>query len=80
MITANPTPATAIPNNNLNAIGRCQLCGSTRLTARVKFERNIGMLVLRQTRRAASQPLLRPARANNIGTSSSKTFCSARGA
>jgi hypothetical protein len=51
MITANPTPATAIPNNNLNAIGRCQLCGSTRLTAHVKFERNIGMLVLRQTRR-----------------------------
>ena len=51
MITANPTPATAIRNNNLNAIGGCQLCGSTRLTARVKFERNIGMLVLRQTRR-----------------------------
>jgi hypothetical protein len=51
MITAKATPATAIPNNNLNAIGRCQLCGSTRLTAHVKFERNIGMLVLRQTRR-----------------------------
>jgi hypothetical protein len=51
MITANPTPAAAISNNNLNAIGRCQLCGGTRLTAHVKFERNVGMLVLRQTRR-----------------------------
>jgi len=35
----------------MNAIGRCQLCGSMRQTAHVKFERNVGMLVLRQTRR-----------------------------
>jgi hypothetical protein len=46
------TPA---PLNNTNAIGRCQLCGSMRQTARVKFERNIGMLVLRQTRRLEAQ-------------------------
>jgi len=51
VITANPTPATATPSNNLNALGRCQVCGSTRQTAHVKFERNIGMLLLRQTRR-----------------------------
>ena len=43
------------PLNNMNAIGRCQLCGSMRQTARVKFERNIGMLVLRQTRRLEAQ-------------------------
>jgi len=46
------TPA---PLSNMNAIGRCQLCGSMRQTARVKFERNIGMLVLRQTRRLEAQ-------------------------
>ena len=39
------------PLNNMNAIGRCQVCGSMRQTAHVRFERNIGMLVLRQTRR-----------------------------
>ena len=39
------------PLSNTNAIGRCQLCGSMRQTAHVRFERNIGMLVLRQTRR-----------------------------
>jgi hypothetical protein len=43
--------ATLNPLNGANAIGRCQLCGNMRPTARVKFERNIGMLVLRQTRR-----------------------------
>ncbi|HJZ65202.1 MAG TPA: hypothetical protein VKD70_12850 [Candidatus Acidoferrum sp.] len=42
---------TAVPLNGLNTIGRCQLCGNMRQTARVKFERNIGMIVLRQTRR-----------------------------
>jgi len=41
--------------NNMNAIGRCQLCGSMRQTARVRYERNIGMLVLRQTRRLEAQ-------------------------
>jgi hypothetical protein len=46
------TPA---PLSNTNAISRCQLCGSMRQTARVKFERNIGMLVLRQTRRLEAQ-------------------------
>ena len=39
------------PFNAMNAIGQCQLCKSMRQTARVKYERNIGMLVLRQTRR-----------------------------
>jgi hypothetical protein len=34
-----------------NALGQCQLCRSIRQTAHVKFARNIGMLVLRQTRR-----------------------------
>ena len=46
---------TPVPLSDMNAIGRCQLCGSTRQTARVKFERNIGMLVLRQTRRLEAQ-------------------------
>jgi len=39
------------PLNTMNAIGQCQLCRNMRQTARVKFERNIGMLILRQTRR-----------------------------
>jgi hypothetical protein len=37
--------------NTTNAIGQCQLCKSMRQTTRVKYERNIGMLFLRQTRR-----------------------------
>jgi hypothetical protein len=37
--------------NNMTAIGQGQLCKSMRQTARVRYERNIGMLVLRQTRR-----------------------------
>lgn len=37
--------------NTMNAIGQCQLCKSMRPTTRVKYERNIGMLFLRQTRR-----------------------------
>ena len=46
------TNATPLSNaNNVNAFGQCQLCRSMRQTAHVKFERNIGMLVLRQTRR-----------------------------
>jgi hypothetical protein len=36
---------------NANALGQCQLCRSMRQTAHVKYARNIGMLVLRQTRR-----------------------------
>ena len=39
------------PLNNMNAVGQCQLCRNMRQTARVRYERNIGMLVLRQTRR-----------------------------
>jgi len=52
---ANGGTMSSAPLNNTNAIGRCQLCGSMRQTARVKFERNIGMLVLRQTRRLEAQ-------------------------
>ena len=32
------------------AIGRCQVCGNMRQTSPVTFNRNIGMIVLRQTR------------------------------
>ena len=39
------------PLKNTNAIGQCQLCRNMRQTAHVKYERNIGMLILRQTRR-----------------------------
>ena len=42
--------AATIPAVNPNPIAQCQLCRSMRQTAFVKFERNIGMLVLRQTR------------------------------
>ena len=45
----NATPALNATNGN--AFGPCQLCRSMRQTAHVKFARNIGMLVLRQTRR-----------------------------
>lgn len=31
-------------------MGRCQVCGNTRQTSPVEFQRNIGMIVLRQTR------------------------------
>jgi len=49
---ATVTNATPVNNlNNLNAIGPCQLCKSMRQTALVKYQRNIGMLILRQTRR-----------------------------
>jgi hypothetical protein len=36
--------------NNVNSMGRCQLCGNMRQTSQVTFHRNIGMLVVRQTR------------------------------
>jgi hypothetical protein len=41
----------ATPLSDASTITSCQLCGSMRQTAAVKFERNVGMLVLRQTRR-----------------------------
>ena len=36
--------------NDVNSMGRCQLCGNMRQTTPVTFHRNIGMLVVRQTR------------------------------
>lgn len=39
------------PINNVNSIGRCQVCGSMRETAPITFHRNVGMLVVRQTHR-----------------------------
>lgn len=42
--------ATANPTHAVNAMGRCQVCGQTRSITPAKFDRNIGMLVLRQTR------------------------------
>jgi hypothetical protein len=42
--------ATANPINNFNSMGRYQVCGSVRQTSAVTFHRNIGMLVVRQTR------------------------------
>lgn len=42
--------ATNIPINNVNTLGRCQLCGSMRQTSQVTYQRNIGMLLARQTR------------------------------
>ena len=45
------TNATPTFNTNMNALGQCQLGRSVRQTAHVKYERNIGMLFLRQTRR-----------------------------
>ena len=41
----------ATPLSDANAMSACQMCGNMRQTTAVKFERNIGMLVLRQTRR-----------------------------
>lgn len=49
MTTMNPANA-AMAANQAGAVGRCQLCGNMRQTALVQFQRNIGMLVLRQTR------------------------------
>ena len=43
--------ATASPVNVANTIGKCQLCGSMRQTSPVEYNRNIGMLFLRQTRK-----------------------------
>jgi len=42
--------ATAIPINPTNTLGRCQVCGSMRQTSEVTYQRNIGMLIARQTR------------------------------
>lgn len=49
MTTMTPANA-AMAANAAGAVGRCQLCGNMRQTALVQFHRNIGMLVLRQTR------------------------------
>ena len=50
MSTVSPvSPASA--SNPINAIGRCQLCGNARQTTPVEYNRNIGMLFLRQTRK-----------------------------
>jgi hypothetical protein len=49
MTTMNTANA-AMAANQEGAVGRCQLCGNMRQTALVQFHRNIGMLVLRQTR------------------------------
>ncbi len=42
--------ATIVAGNNLNALGHCQFCGQMRQTSPVTFQRNIGMLVMRQTK------------------------------
>lgn len=49
MATMTPASAAAagLPTS---AMGRCQVCGNMRAIALVKFDRNIGMLVLRQVR------------------------------
>lgn len=49
MTTMNPANS-AMAANSAGAVGRCQLCGNMRQTALVQFQRNIGMVVLRQTR------------------------------
>lgn len=48
---ATMTPVSA-PNavHTANTMGRCQVCGNMRATTLAKFDRNIGMLVLRQVR------------------------------
>ena len=45
------TPSAYNPINAVNTIGQCQLCGSMRQTSPVEFTRNIGMIVVRQTRK-----------------------------
>jgi len=42
---------TANPINNVNSMGKCQICGTVRETSAVTFHRNVVMLVLRQTHR-----------------------------
>ena len=49
MGTISPVAATN-PTHPANAMGRCQVCREIRSTTLAKFDRNIGMLVLRQTR------------------------------
>jgi hypothetical protein len=39
------------PINNVNTMGKCQLCGTVRQTSPITFHRNVGMLVARQTHR-----------------------------
>ena len=47
MATMGSVPVVGNPEG---AISRCQLCGNMRQTTLVKFQRNIGMVILRQTR------------------------------
>jgi hypothetical protein len=49
MATMTPVNS-AIPTAQAGAIGRCQVCGNMRQTALVKYQHNIGMIFLRQTR------------------------------
>jgi hypothetical protein len=46
--------ASANPINAVNTMGRCQLCGTVRQTSPVEYTRNIGMLVVRQTRKISA--------------------------
>jgi hypothetical protein len=49
--TLNPNAANvASPANSVGTTGRCQVCGNVRQTSPVKFQHNIGMVILRQTR------------------------------
>ena len=51
MGTVNPNPANVASSANpVVMIGQCQVCGNMRQTSPVTFQRNIGMIVLRQTK------------------------------
>lgn len=50
MATANTINRVSAVHNGVNSMGRCQVCGNMRQTSPVTFHRNIGMLVVRQTR------------------------------
>jgi hypothetical protein len=52
------------PVNAVNTIGKCQLCGSMRQTSPVEYNRNIGMLFLRQTRKVNARMCKTCARKN----------------
>lgn len=41
--------AAASPINDVNSMGKCQVCGSVRYTSPITFHRNVGMLVARKT-------------------------------
>lgn len=50
-VTSAPPSVQAGPAGlgQLNAIGRCQICGNMRHTKAVTYYRNVGMLVMRRT-------------------------------